>query len=375
MRHLRLCAVVLGLALSAIPCGLSQTPAGSSIPPLPTNLPRVKAFVAPPPTFNPVVAPPEALQQYGFPPKPDQLKAPAAYSAWSRAVSSPQTRLQSPQLVQTEIFHRPAQHIQPSKAPKAPANELKAIPANAVAITSSNWSGYLDYDNVTKPFANSYIYASWTIPVAQHAFGHGLPPGWDYSAQWVGIDGYESPDVLQAGTEADAYLMNSTQASFYAAWVEWYPSSEFQISNFAVAPGNEVFVEVWNTGATVGNAYLINITTQQSVAFTFDAPSGTTLVGNSAEWVVERPAISNDSGGLTLAPLTNYVSCPFDSCYAFGSVNGGTYNVEYYPGINLAGTTVFAISMLDDAGGVISVPSLVGPADLWFRDTGSAFSN
>lgn len=283
----------------------------------------------------------------------------------------PQTRLQAPQLVQTQIFHGPAQHTQPSRAPRGPANELNAAPTNAVDITSSNWSGYVDYNDATKPFAKSYIYAYWTMPVAQHAFGDGLPPGWDYSAQWVGIDGYASPDVLQAGTEADAYLANSVQASFYAAWIEWYPSSELRISNFAVAPGDEMFVEVWNTSATVGNAYLINITTQQAVAFTFDAPpGGTTLVGNSAEWVVERPAIS---GGL--APLTNYVSCPFDSCYAFGSVNGGTYNVEYYPGINLAGTTVFAISMLDDAGGVISVPSLVGPTDLWFRDTGSAFSN
>jgi hypothetical protein len=49
------------------------------------------------------------------------------------------------------------------------------------------------------------------------------------------------------------------------------------------------------------------------------------------------------------------------------------YNKMYFPGINSAGITVYAISMLDDAGGVISIPSLVGPADLWFRDAGSAY--
>src|SRR4051794_36492069 len=54
---------------------------------------------------------------------------------------------------------------------------------------------------------------------------------------------------------------------------------------------------------------------------------------------------------------------------------GGTYNRLYDPGINLAGTTVFAVSMLDNAGGVISIPSLVGSSDLWFRDTGTAFRN
>ena len=72
---------------------------------------------------------------------------------------------------------------------------------------------------------------------------------------------------------------------------------------------DEMFVEVWDTSPTVGHAYLVNFTTQQSVSFTFDAPAGTQLVGNSAEWIVERPGISSG-----LAPLTNYVACPFDAC-------------------------------------------------------------
>ena len=131
-----------------------------------------------------------------------------------------------------------------------------------------------------------------------------------------------------------------------------------------------MFVEVWNTSPTVGHAYLVNVTTQQAVSLTFNAPSGTTLVGNSAEWIMERPGISG-----SLTPLTNYVACPFDACYAFGSVGGGTYNKLYYPGINSTGTTVYAVSMLDNAGAVISIPSLVGLADIWFRDTGSAFRN
>jgi hypothetical protein len=286
-----------------------------------------------------------------------------------RAVSVPQTRLQTPQLVETAVQNGPAQ-IQPSSELKEPANEFNSNPSNVVAATSYNWSAYVDYDNATKPFAKSYIYAYWIVPIAQHAFGHGLPAGWDYSSQWVGIDGWGSPDVLQAGSETDAYTSGSTKATFYAAWIEWYPFNESRISNFSVSPGDEMFVEVWNTSATVGNAYLINFSTQQAVSLTFSAPSGTKLVGNSAEWVVERPGIS---GGF--APLTNYVACPFDACYAVGSVNGGTYNRTYYPGISLPGTTVYAASMLDNAGKVISIPSLVGSPDLWFRDNGSAYSN
>src|SRR5947209_4302877 len=130
--------VGLTLALSSIPPAMSQTPPQSSIPTLATNLPNVRAFVAPRATFNPLVASAEALQQFGFSPKPDQLKAPAAYNAWAKAVSAPQTRLQSPQLEQAQIANGPAR-IQPSKGSKEPASEFNASPANAVAATSSNW--------------------------------------------------------------------------------------------------------------------------------------------------------------------------------------------------------------------------------------------
>jgi hypothetical protein len=43
--------------------------------------------------------------------------------------------------------------------------------------------------------------------------------------------------------------------------------------------------------------------------------------GISAEWIMERPTVNG-----SFANLTNYVACPFDACYACGSINGGTYN-------------------------------------------------
>ena len=105
---LGLCAASLAIALCGIPYSTAQTTPGASIPTVPTNLPNVKTFVAPPATFNPVAASAEALQQYGFPPRPDQAKAPEAYNAWAKAVSAQQTRLPSPQLEQTTIYNGPA---------------------------------------------------------------------------------------------------------------------------------------------------------------------------------------------------------------------------------------------------------------------------
>lgn len=302
-------AAGLAISLCGVPYSIAQTVPGDSTPMLtvPTNLPNIRTFVRPPATLDPFVASPEALQRYGFPPRPDHLKAPEAYKAWAKAVSAPQKRLESPQLVQTAISNGLAR-ILPSGGSKQAATEISSAPANAVATNSSNWSGYADYDNASLPFAKSYVYAYWIVPVAQHAFNTS-GGGWDFSSQWVGIDGFGSSDVLQGGTEADAYASGSSTGAYYAVWIEWYPNSESRISNFLVAPGDEMFVQVWNTSPTVGVAYLLNISSQQVVAITFDAPSGTRLVGNSAEWVVERPGI-----GGSLARLTNYVACPFDSC-------------------------------------------------------------
>jgi hypothetical protein len=365
----KLCALGLAVSLWGVQYVNGQVEAGNAALAVPTNVPNIKAFVAPPAAFDPTVAPVETLQRYGFPPRPDIVKAPEAYHAWLKAVSGPQRRLEKPVLVQTRVFNGPVKLV-PSGTSKRLDSEVLSTPSNSTPATSSNWSGFAVRDAVTKPFAKSTVYAYWIVPVAQHAFGNAQPAGGIYSSQWVGIDGYGSQDVLQAGTEVDSYLSGSTNTTFYGAWIEWYPFSESLISNFFVAPGNEIFVEVWNTSATVGNAYVNNLTTQQTVSLTFNAPSGTTLIGDSAEWVMERPGIGDG-----LATLTNYVACPFNACAAVGSVNGGTRNRTYGPGINQTGAINYWISMLDSGGSVISVPSLVGTSDIWFRNTGSALKN
>ena len=102
------CAAGLAIALCGIPYSRAQMAPGASVPTVFANLPNIQTFVAPPTTFNPIAASAEQLQQYGFPPMPDKVNAPAAYNAWAKAVSAPQTRLASPQLEQTSIYNGPA---------------------------------------------------------------------------------------------------------------------------------------------------------------------------------------------------------------------------------------------------------------------------
>jgi hypothetical protein len=181
---------------------------------------------------------------------------------------------------------------------------------------------------------------------AQQKFGS-CTGGWDYSSQWPGIDGNGSGDVLQAGVEVDAYCSGGTTASFYSVWIEWFPFNETRVSSPAIHPGDLVFVEVWNVSSTVGYAYFYNYSTQQVAEYQLTAPGGTTLQGNSIEWIVERPGVG---GGL--ATLTNYidVSWPYNVAWNYAA----SPQHYYYPGVDPSPYTLELIAMLGNGGSAIS---------------------
>ena len=149
------------------------------------------------------------------------------------------------------------------------------------------------------------------VPLAEQAFG-ACTGSWDWVRRGTASDGWASPDVLQAGVEFDAYCSGGTRASYYSAWYEWYPNGEVRLTNLPVAPGDDVFVEVWHTSPTQGYAYLVNYNTNQYLVVSFTAPPGYSLRGNSAELVVERPTV-----GGSLTTLTNYIMDPFWNAYAY----------------------------------------------------------
>jgi hypothetical protein len=316
---------------------------------LATNVPGATTTAAPPKGFDPLTASDQDLDYFGFPPRPNQITSPKGYASWASAMAASKTRI-VPTLQVTNIFHGPAKGKAQVGAPKAGSDTLEFY----------NWSGYLNNNGATSYGSSSYyfVYADYVVPIAQQAFG-ACTGSYDYSSTWVGIDGYGSPDVLQAGTESDAYCSGSTKAAYYSPWFEWFPNGETRITNLPIAAGDDYFVEVWDTNSTAGHAYLVNRSTNQSVTINFSAPSGTTLKGNVAEWIVERPLV-----GGAYATLTNYVADPFWSSYA--ETNGGTV-VE--PG----SSSSTGIIMLDNNGNAISYPTLLGTTSFLMQDEGSAF--
>lgn len=334
---------------SAVLLGLSG--AALAAPPalLPTNLPGHFTIAPPPPGFDPVRASADALETYGFPPRPSPAQA-RPYAEWVRAMRAARVRIM-PVLEQTHAAAGAALHSHRTAANGIPGLQY-----------SPNWSGMVTQVNVQSFGAGSFIHAAATfnVPIAEEAFGVCNPTG-THLFTWAGIDGWYNNDVLQAGTESNAYCTNGVATTTYHAWYEWWPNLSVVINNLPVVPGDVVSVYVTALGNTQGQALVLNATTNQYVVINFSAPSGTVLTGNTVEWIEERPYWNGP-----LAILTNYVTAWISG--TGGAIGNSWYDFAYPP----AGGSSFAVQMHDDSNQIISVPTWIWPNLLVFNDTGSA---
>jgi hypothetical protein len=192
-------------------------------------------------------------------------------------------------------------------------------------IMGNDWSGFLDAVTVKSFSTASFksISGDFNTPVNTPASCDGI----ETEAVWVGIDGFGSPDVLQAGSQGQ---VQCNKAETALAFFEWFPNGESQLNaqQFPVLPGDEMFIQVWATSATAGNAFIENIRTRQSAQFSFGPPAGTKLVGNTAEWINE--AVQVGSGVSTMPSFKNiYFQSAAASTFA-----GASFNIAG-PGNNL----------------------------------------
>ena len=279
-------------------------------------------YDAPRAGFSLLTASDVELEQYGFPPRPPQSDS-ARYSVWKRAARAMRV---TPQLTPTNIYNGPARNVKIGPPIKS------ATQGTTYNSNSDNWGGYaVTGANGTFTVNHSDVSADWSVPHAKQAPYPGTCNStWYYSFEWVGFDGWDSSDVLQAGTEADA----TCTSTLYSFWYEWYPFAETRISSPAVGPGDLVAVLVWyTTSSPYGHAQLWDLTTDQLTDVGFNPPSGTTYVGNSAEWVLERPTVSG-----ALSDLANV-----NDFFVVEANNGAN---DYYPGSVPANANIYDITMV-----------------------------
>jgi hypothetical protein len=166
---------------------------------------------------------------------------------------------------------------------------------------SSNWSGYADTNGTfTK------VSASWTQPTGTCSRGD------QYSAFWVGIDGYSSDTVEQTGSEVDCI----GRTAQYYAWYEMYPGPSENYSN-TVEPGDHFNASVTYDG---GENFTLTISdTTQGWTESTEQSLGETPDLSSAEVITEAPCCT-DSGGIL--NLTDFGTVSYTSATANGEAIG-----------------------------------------------------
>ena len=258
----------------------------------------IRTFPQPPDDFNPVKADERLLAAYGFPRRPNDPKLAARWEA---------------------ILSRPIKFIEPTF--REMTHKRRRLPQSLSrgahgTETTDIWSGAVVHAPSGDPF--QWVMGVWTVPNAYPPIG--AQDGVWYSAStWIGIDGIDgSGDVLQAGCDSDVMTLIGILSHQLNPWWEWFPAGSYWITNFAVSQGDTlncvICVSAGSTTEAVINLY--NVTTNIAARFVATAPSGTSLAGNSAEWVVERLEIDTNT-----PELARYGDVYFDDATA-GTVSG-----------------------------------------------------
>ena len=154
-----------------------------------------------------------------------------------------------------------------------PAVKGTQLPTKNATTSSLNWSGY-----ATTGSGITAVKSTFTVPTAGV-----VPPG--FAANWAGIGGYSSSDLIQAGTSEDPI-------EGYYAWYEILPASETQLTNCSgdanctVNPGDVVTVDIHSVGTNLWSVSLTDAghwSWQQNISYASSE--------SSAEWIFEAPTV------------------------------------------------------------------------------------
>ncbi|HSC03692.1 MAG TPA: G1 family glutamic endopeptidase [Solirubrobacteraceae bacterium] len=163
-----------------------------------------------------------------------------------------------------------------------PSHKGEVLPRRGGTADSLNWSGY-----AVTPSANNVtaVSSTFTVPAA------GLvPPG--FAATWTGIGGYNSSDLIQAGTAEQSAPDNPVLGPQYYAWYELLPASETQLTNCTgdgnctVTPGDTVTV---NISQVSGKTWGIAMTDAGKWSWSKNVTYSSSH--SSGEWILEAPTL------------------------------------------------------------------------------------
>lgn len=224
--------------------------------------------------------------------------------------------------------------LAPNAAAVAPSHDRMVpavqgvLPTRNATVSSLNWSGY-----ATAPGSGiTRVQSTFTVPSVSP-----VPPG--FAANWAGIGGYSTSDLIQAGTSEDA-------VQGYYAWYEILPASETPISNCTgdsactVNPGDVVTVDIHNVGTNLWSVSLTDAghwSWQQNIPYTSSE--------SSAEWIFEAPTVGvqtipANTGTSYFGPTSTFT----DASGSHTIAQGNPVTINMGPGIGLNEATTSGLA-------------------------------
>jgi hypothetical protein len=253
-------------------------------------------------TGDPMALTPREITRRGYPLRPDPVAAPDDYTKWLKAV-----RVDN--LTVSNRGVRDPDGLRFGESSRA------------------TWSGYYVSDPSPGTVYDS-VSGNFNVPNVK-AFGFPRIAETLRSSLWVGMDGVSQADtdLVQAGVSANLMVFGNIYAwaaiQQLGVWVEWIPDYPIMLPNLAVTSGDSMEFAVsmtkWDNSSEDCclvvdpdnmHYYIYNFTKHTQLFGCIgtlpecqNAPqSGQHFVGNTAEWIMERPQVV----GSSLPDLANY---------------------------------------------------------------------
>jgi hypothetical protein len=163
--------------------------------------------------------------------------------------------------------------------------------------------------------------------------------GFETSASWIGIDGWNNSSLIQVGTNQ----FTSGGTTTYNAWYELIPAPQSVIINAPVYPGDQIEAEIIQDTPGMWTIWIQDVGRWVASGPPISYPTPE----QSAEWISERITVG---GGLTT--LANFGSEPFT-----------------HLGILAASAApITPVWMLDNSGNILAYPGPYSSSNSSFTD-------
>lgn len=273
----------------------------------PTGL---EEYATPPSGFNPLTASDAELASLNIPVRP---AGGTALSAWTDAMS--------------------AWRFTPAMSSLPVANPGAGSVA-ALAYTSDNWAGTMLDTQQAGSDEYSGVSGNYTEPNVT------LVPNCNENLEaetpWLGIGGITNTNGFAlAQVRTNSYMPATQAVGTGEAWWEYYPYNFQQSLNFAVNPGDHIYVSVGFSSAAAilchdaGYSYGFNAFVEDTTTGTSNGVTNCTNNapnGDTAEWIDERPGIGcTNPQNCTTAFLPDFHQTGFSSMEAVDQKLRDTY--------------------------------------------------